>query len=452
MSTKTQESLYSKIIASPLKISWSDIFRSSTQKRSQSAVDYAMIAGTTLDTVKTEIGMLQKWQQPWLYLRVLTAGAILSAVMMAAVAVMIFVYGVCHIPALSLLVIVVPPCVVPISLMVFFWEMNAPRDISLSQLIGYFFIGGVLSLTITLLLHTFVPSGNASLAPLTEEPAKLLASLVLLHQLQRKNGKVYGFSGLALGAAVGAGFAAFESVQYAYQQLPTIKLELGEATQYVPVLYLDAATLMPVLDNILLRNICAIACHVVYCAPYACIAALNMKQTGGIGQVFTGVSFFVIFGISFVCHGLWNTIPNIFITLPLFTLVLWSTTLYGIRRSFAQLAEKVSLAGNGGTVTTSLRIQGTRGVHAGVAFLITRQEILIGSESTCQLNYPVSLVDIDKIHSKLLVRDGNLYLADLGSRSGTCLNGSRLKPMIGYLLKSGDSFSLGTSGQEFQVI
>lgn len=452
MSQTKPESLYSKILAAPHKISWSDIFGNFSQKHSQSDVDYAMIAGTTLDTVQTEIGMLQKWQRPWLYLRVFLAGVALSVVMVAAVAVMILASGYCHYPALNLLAIVIPPCVVPISLMVFFWEMNVPRDISLPQLIGYFFIGGVLSLTVTTLLLIFVPSGNASLAPLTEEPAKLLAALVLLNRLQRKNGKVYGFTGLALGAAVGAGFAAFESVQYAYQQLPTVSLTVGSGTMYAPILYMDAQTLMPVLINILLRNVCAVCGHVLYCAPYACIAALNMEQTGSVSRVFTGGAFYAVFGISFVSHALWNGFPYIAITLPLFTLTLWTTTLYGVRRSFAQLAQKVSLAGHTSTVTTTLRLQGIRGIHTGVTFAITRQEILIGSDASCQLNYPVSLSDIDKLHCKLLIRNGGLYLADLGSQTGTYLNGMRLKPMTGYLLKSGDGFALGTSGQEFRVI
>ena len=162
------------------------------------------------------------------------------------------------------------------------------------------------------------------------------------------------------------------------------------------------------------------------------------------------VNFWILFGISFACHGLWNFIGSLLLLIPI-TLILWSSTLYGVRKSFAQLAEKVSRGGSKAQVT-HLMLQGIGGVHAGVAFAVTRTEILIGSDASCQLNYPISLTDIEDIHCKLVVRQGNLYLADLGSLSGTFLNGMRLKPMVGHLLQRGDRFAIGSSGQEFQII
>lgn len=225
MDTQQTVSLYSKIISVPKKITWFDIFRTEKKKHTRSDVDYAMVAGTTLDTVSTELGMLQKWQQPWLYRRILSVGTILCVVIIASICITISMYGYCDFPALNLLLIVIPPCIVPLSLMVFFWELNAPRDISLMQLISYFFVGGVLSLTLTAVLNPFSPTGGAEMAPFAEEPAKLLVTLVLLKLLHKKNGAIYGFSGLALGAAVGAGFAAFESAQYAYNMLPTFLID-----------------------------------------------------------------------------------------------------------------------------------------------------------------------------------------------------------------------------------
>ena len=127
--------------------------------------------------------------------------------------------------------------------------------------------------------------------------------------------------------------------------------------------------------------------------------------------------------------------------------VLWGSTLYGVRCSFAQLVNKINLSGS----STKLKIRGLFGNHAGVVFAITRSEILIGSDPSCHLQYPVALSDIAPIHGKILVQNGNLYLADLGSRSGTTINGLPAKPMTGYLLKHGDRFAFGTSGQEFIV-
>lgn len=411
-------------------------------------MDYAMIAGTTLDTAKSELGMLQKWETPWMYRKVLLIGVLLTAVLLSAIAANLLLMGVSPLPALNLLVIMVPPCIMPIVLMVFFWEMNAPRDVSLVQMLAYFFTGGILSLLITILLYLFVPAESS--AALTEEPAKLLVSLFLLRRLYRKNGKVYGFSGLALGAAVGAGFAAFESAQYAYGCLPMVPVELDGIATQASVIMLTWDAFKDVLFNILVRNLCAVCGHVLYCAPYVCIAALNMENSGSIWKGISNGLFWPVFLVSYACHTLWNMLPTLLYVVVIgsvITAVLWRTTLFGIRRSFEQLANRISLSNS----TTKLKIRGVLGNHAGVVFAITRSEILIGSDPSCHLQYPVALSDIAPIHGKILVQNGNLYLADLGSRSGTTINGMTAKPMTGYFLKRGDRFAFGTSGQEFIV-
>lgn len=448
----TTATLYGKILADPKKLTWREILRTGKKNHRSADLDYAMIAGTSLDTVNTETGMLQKWQQPWLYLRVLGAGGALSGILLAAVAVNILVLGISLLPALNLLFVVVPPCVVPLTLMVLFWELNAPRDISLVQLLGYFFVGGVLSLVFTLLLHLFLP-GNA-IAPVTEEPAKLLASLLLLKRLYRKNRWVFGFSGLALGAAVGAGFAAFESAQYAYNCLPQGMITVGGSLTQAGVMLLDWESLVAVTCNLLLRNICAVCGHVMYCAPYACVTARNMAGNGKALRGVASPDFWAVFLISALCHGLWNMVPNLLFLIPALavnTTVLWLTTRYAVRRSFAQLAAKVPLSPASAGTLTPLYLQGLQGVHAGVSFTITKPEILIGSDPSCQLSYPVGLPDIGPVHAKLLVQNGGLYLADLGTKGGTRVNGTPVKPMTGVLLQSGDQITLGNGSQRFAV-
>ena len=443
-------SLYSKIIADPQKISWKDIFSSSGKKHTSADTDYALIAGTSLDTVQTEIGMLQKWERPWLYRKVMFVGLLMSLAIIGAVGIMVLLTGYCVYPALTLLMIMIPPCVIPISLMLFFWEMNAPRDISLPQMMGYFFTGGVLSLLLTTLLLLFFPKIPPPAAPLTEEPAKLLATLFFLRQLQQKNGKVYGFSGLALGAAVGAGFAAFESAQYACQQLPLGWTMLGSHEVQANIILMDQSAFWYMLFIIVLRSLCALCTHVLYCAPYACIAALNMEKSGSVWRSVGSLSFWCVFFLSCLCHAVWNCGFAFLPMLVVIGAVLWASTLYGIRRSFGQLVQQIGRSG-GRSQLTALRIQGIRGIHAGVFFSITRPEILIGSDPSCQLLYPVNLTDIAPRHGKLLVKNGGLYLADLGTQSGITLNGTRIKPLTGYLLKPGDQFSLGSGGQDFCV-
>ena len=149
-------SLVERLIRSPESLTWRDVLSGFREKHTRKDVDYAMIAGTTLDSAQTEMSMLQKWQRPWLFFRVFCGGLSAFAVLLAATLVVIAVQGACVNPCLNLLMFLLPPCVVPVTLMILFWEMNAPRNISLSELIVYFFTGGVLSLMVSLLLFPLI--------------------------------------------------------------------------------------------------------------------------------------------------------------------------------------------------------------------------------------------------------------------------------------------------------
>ena len=73
----------------------------------------------------------------------------------------------------------------------------------------------MIALIITLFLPTVSPSLVAWIAGPIEEPAKLLA--VILIAGSRRNGRI--LTGLLLGAGVGAGFAAFESAGYTFTEI-----------------------------------------------------------------------------------------------------------------------------------------------------------------------------------------------------------------------------------------
>lgn len=458
----SKQSFYEKLIREPKKVTWFHIFPGMFQRHSQKDADYAMIAGTTLDSVNDEMGMLQKWQRPWLFRRMLLAGAGIFAVLASAILLLIAVNGMCELPALDLLYMVLLPCIVPVALMVFFWEMNAPRNITLMDMMRYFFTGGVLSILATILLNNVTGPTAVFLAPVTEEPAKLLASLLFLRMLQKKKGKVYGLTGLAVGAAVGAGFAAFESAQYAYNAYCSAIIGMGEPEvvaaavyelMYVGAIYFDMTSFLCVTYSILLRSLCAICGHVLYCAPYAGMAALYMGEGMSAKKALTKPGLWICFAISFFSHMIWNGLEiNIWLLLAGITLVLWVTAGQIMRLSFAQLAARVPVSGNAAAKVTSLRIQGVSGVHGGISFQITRNEILVGSDAACRLNYPINTPGIAPQHCKLLVQNGAVYLADLGSQSGTWLNGVKCRPSTGYLLKSGDTFYLGSPDQSFRVL
>lgn len=457
------QNLYNKIIQNPKELQWSDFYTSFSTKHSQRDKDYALIAGTSLDTAQSESVMLQKWMAPWLWQKVLLGGLFVAAVLIAIILFMILVEGGNRFNAINLLFVMFLPCVIPFALMVFFWEMNVPRNISLMKLLRYFLLGGILALFSTTIFYYIipVPGYSAVWAPVTEEPAKLAISLFFLYQL-KKQGKVYGLNGLVIGAAVGAGFASFESAQYVYNYMYPVKVG---AKHVVATLTMNSIGFTTALEISFVRSISAVCTHVLYCAPYSCAAALNMEKESNLGNILLRKNFVTAFLISCAMHALWNS--GIFfpkadsfigyfvatiIAVAFSSVVLWWSCLKAVRSSFEQLVNKIPIHSGPSQVLTNLKLQCISGIHAGVSFVITKKEITVGTDASCNLAYPMTVSTVDKMHCKLIVQNGGLYLADLGSRYGTFLNNNKLKLGTGYLLNKGDVFYIGSPEQKFVVM
>ena len=77
----------------------------------------------------------------------------------------------------------------PVAVAIFFFECNLPANVSLYAVLRMFTWGGILGLVLTLILSTmqgFLPTRwlGASVAALTEEPAKLAAVIILASRLK----------------------------------------------------------------------------------------------------------------------------------------------------------------------------------------------------------------------------------------------------------------------------
>jgi RsiW-degrading membrane proteinase PrsW (M82 family) len=150
------------------------------------------------------------WPKPWIFFRAF----------LATVVVFLFFHfswltfeNAMLIPGL----IITGSFAMPLSTLMLFVELNARRNVSMFQVSKMVIMGGLLAMIISLLL--FEVSGaitldwlGRSIGGIVEEPAKVLA-LLLVASLPRYK---YILNGLLFGAAVGAGFAAFESAGYAF--------------------------------------------------------------------------------------------------------------------------------------------------------------------------------------------------------------------------------------------
>ena len=145
---------YHKVKKDKDKIDWRDIFSEYKKKHTKSELEYALSAGTSFNAA-TEADMLEKWQKPWIFYPLLKGGLILLGIVYGLFLVSLFTVGTTD--SLENMTIMIPPLIIPIILMIFIWELNIPRNISIYELLTVFLVGGFLSFAATALMwHVIV--------------------------------------------------------------------------------------------------------------------------------------------------------------------------------------------------------------------------------------------------------------------------------------------------------
>lgn len=181
---------------------FSEVFKG----RKPGEIEDYFVVGTSkttppLDEVETG------WPKPWFFMRVL----IFMGAIYFVFSKMIDIFpNPRTVPGLM----VMGSLVVPLATVVLLWELNTPRNISFVRVLMLAGMGGVISLLAT---HIAGDISNlrwlgAARAGITEETAKLLAVILVVRNLRYK----YILNGIVFGAAIGCGFAAFETAGYAF--------------------------------------------------------------------------------------------------------------------------------------------------------------------------------------------------------------------------------------------
>lgn len=187
-----------------------DMFSEVFKKHSQEQLDDYFIAGTAQTTPKIQ-DVQTGWPKPWFFMRVLIFVTALYAILA-------FAFDSTHNPNLVPGLIVMGAFAMPLSTLFLFFELNTPRNVPFHAVISLFCLGGVASLFITILIIDPMLSMfdwmGASSAGITEELSKLITVVILA---RRARNHKYMLNGLLFGAAVGAGFGAFESAGYAFR-------------------------------------------------------------------------------------------------------------------------------------------------------------------------------------------------------------------------------------------
>ena len=281
----------------------------------------------TIDKVAAE------WPHPWVYSRVL---ALFVLTFLGCVALYSFFGNDKAIPG----IIFIGALMTPFSALVFFFEVNAPRTISIAETVVMFFMGGIGSILLLYPVSVIFPGGGvydfipAMVTGLTEELAKILIIVIFMRRAKERN---YVLSGLLFGAAVGAGFAVFESAGYAY--------EAGIAYGYEEMI-----------GTIVARGVLSIGGHVAWAAVEGAALALGEGDNGFSFAQLRSRQFLMLALIPVVLHGLWDTYVPVLDDVGLFgipvkcyllTIAIWIVLAVMLHRGLAQvntLSERAALA------------------------------------------------------------------------------------------------------------
>jgi protease PrsW len=146
------------------------------------------------------------WPKPWFFVRVLIFVVVVYILFLVS---MPYFANPRFIPGFMIL----GSLAVPLATLVLFFELNTPRNVSFYSLLMLICFGGILSLIATSIVGSFrfLEWMGPPSAGIVEEFAKLATVVIVCRQTKHK----FILNGMLFGAAIGTGFAIFESAGYA---------------------------------------------------------------------------------------------------------------------------------------------------------------------------------------------------------------------------------------------
>ena len=382
-------------------------------------------------TPNTAIDMLQTWRKPWMFLRLL-------------VFMLVFTFALGWFTNnmnyyLEAFFVSVGCMAGPLTMVLFLWEMDIHGNVNILEELFLLFIGGIAACAIAVFLNSSEPLRDlpATVAAFTEEPAKLLICVLFIVLSKRK---FYALDGLAIGAAIAAGFQFMEAIVYAF----------GGNTMW----------------QMTYRSIMAIGSHIMYTAPF--VGALCYAMNGEKLNIkhFMNPKFLLMLAIGMACHYVNNSdaIPQYrVIDTALFDLsldklaiiiVTWCALLYVIRLGVKQALEVSDIRQaiaqvNGGAA--ALKLRAVSGQFAGGSFSITAGQPLVIGRQPDKCSVVLSANGVSRMHCVIELSAGGLSVRDLGSANGTRVNGMAIAANQSIALRPGDVIQIGTGDERFEV-
>lgn len=308
-------------------VKFKDLFKNTFKKHTEEELDEVFVCGSEKTTPKVE-DINPKQASAWVYFKILLF--FLIAYIPTRIGFITY-ENTNFLPIMVMLA----AFAVPVTILIFFFEINLFRNIPFYKVIKYFVLGGSLSLILAILYFslpyfetnaTTQTFTGALLIGLVEEAAK--AVIVAIFLFKSKKSK-YILNGLLVGAAVGAGFAAFETAGYILR-------------------YGMSGGLQTMLEIIKLRGFLAPGGHVAWAA----IEGAALMYVKGFDKLdkkhINDKRFLLICLIPVVLHGIWDMpieLPYYLVQIAM-TIIAWIVIIYFINLGLKQIdeAKKLELA------------------------------------------------------------------------------------------------------------
>ena len=302
-------------------VTFKDLFKDTFKKHSEEDLDNVFVCGSSNTTPDVK-DVNPKKASAWVYFKIF----IFFIIAYIPTRIGYINYGNLNfLPAMIML----GAFAVPVTVLIFFYEINLFRNIPFYKVIKYFILGGALSLILAILffsldLNTDISTySGALMVGLIEEAAKAVIVAFFLFRSKKSN---YILNGLLIGAAVGAGFAAFETAGYILRY----GLTGGDAAM---------------LQIIKLRGFLAPGGHVAWAA----IEGAALMYVKGFEKLdkkhLNDKRFLLICLISVVEHGIWDMpieIPYYLLPIGL-TIAAWLVIIYFINLGLKQIDDAKKL-------------------------------------------------------------------------------------------------------------
>ena len=302
-------------------VTFKDLFKNTFSKHTEKELDDVFICGGSKTTPALK-DIEPKKATAWVYFKIL----VFFIIAYIPVRIGFINYGNMNfLPAMIMLA----AFAVPVTILIFFFEINVFRNIPFYKVMKYFILGGGLSLILAILFFSLDFNTDIStyfgamMVGLIEEVAKAAIVAIFLFKSKRSN---YILNGLLVGAAVGAGFAAFETAGYILRY----GLNGGVATM---------------LQTMIIRGFLAPGGHVAWAA----IEGAALMYVKGFDKLdkkhLNDKRFLLICLIPIVLHGVWDMPINTpyYLLQIVLTIFAWLVIIYFINLGLKQVDDAKAL-------------------------------------------------------------------------------------------------------------